>query len=97
MGGSSTGNIPNNTAPNRSGAAIRTESFTVSIPKGLAAEAVQAAKQLGISRAALVKRALADMIEEMQDVAESNRILADIKSGKEKTYTLAEVKAELGL
>lgn len=58
---------------------------------------IEQAKQLKISKDALVRRALATMLEEIQDIAESKRILQDIKTGKEKIYTIKQLKAELGL
>ena len=48
-------------------ASLRSSSFTVSIPKGLAGEAAEAAKQLGITKAQLVKRALVDMLADIED------------------------------
>jgi predicted DNA-binding protein len=55
------------------------------------------AKQLKISKDVLVRRALTNMLEDIEDITESKRILADVKSGKEKTITLAQMKTELGL
>jgi RHH-type transcriptional regulator, rel operon repressor / antitoxin RelB len=57
----------------------------------------QQAKQLKISKDALVRRALEDKLEELQDIADAEIMLARIKSGKEKTFTLDEVRKELGL
>lgn len=55
------------------------------------------AKQLKTSKDALVRRAIANMLEEIEDITEAQRILSDVKSGKEKTITLKQLKAELGL
>jgi predicted DNA-binding protein len=57
----------------------------------------QQAKQLKISKDALVRRALEDKLEELQDIADAEIMLARIKSSKEKTFTLDEVRKELGL
>lgn len=48
-----------------------------------------------ISEAALNK--YWEALENAEDIADAEKVLADIKSGKEKTYTLAEVEKELGL
>jgi len=72
-------------------ASIRTGAFTVSIPKGMAGQTAQAAKELGITKAQLVKRALADMLEDIED-------LKIVKARRnEKGIPWARVKAELGL
>lgn len=78
--------------PSKGGAAsIRTGAFTVSIPKSMAADAAVAAKELGITKAQLVKRALADMLEDIED-------LKIVKARRnEKGIPWAQVKAELGL
>lgn len=90
MGGSGSSSAP----VERSGgsaASIRTGAFTVSIPKGMAAEAAAAAKELGITKAQLVKRALADMLEEIED-------MKAVKARRhEKGDRWEDVKAELGL
>lgn len=58
---------------------------------------IEQAKQLKTSKDALVRHAIANMLEEIEDLAEAKRILSDVKSGKEKTCTLKQLKAELGL
>lgn len=44
----------------------------------------------------LSRRAL-EALEDAEDAREAAEILARIKSGEERTYTMAEVAAELGL
>jgi hypothetical protein len=44
-----------------------------------------------------VRRALEFKLEVLQDMADAEIMLAHIKSGKEKTFTLDEVRKELGL
>lgn len=48
-------------------AAVRTDSFTVSIPKALGCEVAQAAKELGTTKAKLVREAVARMLDDMHD------------------------------
>jgi predicted DNA-binding protein len=49
------------------------------------------AKALKISKDTLVRRAIADMLEDMQDLRDAQGIMADIKSGKKQTVTLASM------
>ena len=98
MGGASNSLTGNIKAKAGSGAAsLRTGAFTVSIPKDMAAQAAQAAKVMGITKAQLVKRALADMLEEIQDIADAERVMAAIKSGKTSTISLDELLQQNGL
>lgn len=98
MGGSSTSSTGTTKAKAGSGAvSLRPGAFTVSIPKDMAAQAATAAKAMGVTRAQLVKRALADLLEDMEDIADAKRIMADIKAGRTKTYTLDEVLLKNGL
>lgn len=65
MGGSSTSST--GSSGSSGAASLRSDAFTVSIPKGMAAQAAQAAKSLGITRAQLVKNALAELLADIQD------------------------------
>lgn len=67
MGGAS--NSSTSTTKHKPGgaASLRADAFTVSIPKGMAAQAAKAAKSLGITRAQLVKNALAELLADIQD------------------------------
>lgn len=67
MGGSSTSSTGSSGSKAGGAASLRSDAFTVSIPKGMAAQAAQAAKSLGITRAQLVKNALAELLADIQD------------------------------
>lgn len=67
MGGSSTSSTGTSKPKAGGTATLRADAFTVSIPKGMAGQTAQAAKELGITRAQLVKRALADLLEDLKD------------------------------
>jgi len=68
MGGASNSSTGNIKAKAGNGtASLRTGAFTVSIPKDMAAQAAMAAKVMGITKAQLVKRALADMLADIED------------------------------
>ena len=42
-------------------------------------------------------RSLLERLEDLEDAAEADRVLADVKAGRERTYSWEEVKRELGL
>ena len=67
MGGAS--NSSTGTTKHKPGgaASLRADTFTVSIPKGMAAETAVAAKEMGVTKAQLVKRALADMLADIHN------------------------------
>ena len=91
MGGAS--NSSTGTTKHKPGGAtsLRADAFTVSIPKSMAAQAAQVAKSLGITRAQLVKNALAEMLEEIEDIRIANERRNEVGIPWEK------VKADLGL
>ncbi len=55
------------------------------------------AKQQGKSRTAFVHELVNNVLHDWELFEECDRRMADIHSGKEKTYTLEEVERELGL
>ena len=58
-------------------------------------------KMTGFSESEILQNALdlyiQEVKEDFEDLIEAKQILSDIESGKEKLYTLDEVKKELGL
>ena len=40
---------------------------------------------------------LDELIEDAEDIADAQRVWAEVQSGKQQVYTLAEVENELGL
>lgn len=91
MGGGSSSATTKHLPQGNGTASIRSGSFTVSIPKSMAGEAAEAAKELGITKAQLVKRALADMLEDIHDM----KIIEERRG--EKNISWEQVKANLGL
>lgn len=55
------------------------------------------AARTGRKQSFYVKEALAEYLSDMEDLYLAEQVLIQIRAGTERTYTLAEVEAELGL
>jgi RHH-type rel operon transcriptional repressor/antitoxin RelB len=55
------------------------------------------AREQGKSRTALVRDLVADYLEDLEDYAECERRMADLKAGRSRVYTSEEVERELDL
>lgn len=55
------------------------------------------AERTGRKQSFYVKQALAEYLDDMEDLYLGEQVLIRIRAGAERTYTLAEVEAELGL
>ena len=55
------------------------------------------ARRSGLSLSAYVRNVILRRIEDDEDTYEAERILRRVRTGKERTYTLDEVAARLGL
>ena len=53
--------------------------------------------QTGRTRSFYVKSALAEYLDDLEDLYLAEQSLARVQSGTEATYTLAQVEAQLGL
>lgn len=74
--------------------------ITLNVPNELIRFLEDEAKRTGSTKDKISEAALNkywEALEDAEDIADAEQVLADIKSGKEKTYTLAEVEKELGL
>lgn len=74
--------------------------ITLNLPNELICFLEDEAKRTGSTKDKISEAALNkywEALEDAEDIADAEQVLADIKSGKEKTYTLAEVEKELGL
>lgn len=74
--------------------------ITLNLPNELIRFLEDEAKRTGSTKDKINEAALNkywEALEDAEDIADAEQVLADIKSGKEKTYTLAEVERELGL
>jgi metal-responsive CopG/Arc/MetJ family transcriptional regulator len=76
-------------------------SLSVSLKPTILVALDEAVKATGISRSRIAENAisayLAELQEDMEDAAEAEKISAQVRSGKMKTYSADEVYKELGL
>ena len=74
--------------------------ITLNLPNELIRFLEDEAKRTGTTKDKISEAALNkywEALEDAEDIADAEQVLADIKSGKEKTYTAEEVFAEAGL
>jgi RHH-type rel operon transcriptional repressor/antitoxin RelB len=55
------------------------------------------AKNTGRTKTFYVRRAILEYLDDLEDIYMAEKTLEDIKSGKEKIYSLSEVGKRLGL
>ena len=71
--------------------------LAVRLPEDIERRLGELAKATGRTKSHYAREAIIDMLEELEDVYIAEKRLEDIKSGRSRTYSLEEVKAELGL
>lgn len=57
----------------------------------------QLARQTGRSRAYYVREAVTAQLDEIEDIYLADQRMMELRAGRSRTYTLAEVEHELGL
>jgi predicted DNA-binding protein len=57
----------------------------------------KAARKQGRTKTAIVREALIEWLEDMEDIAASDPVLDRLERDKERTYSLEEVKRGVGL
>jgi len=77
--------------------ATATRAATVRISARLNSALNTQAKHLRISKATLIRQALEEKLEDIQDLNEAQEIMADIKSGKRQTVPLSGLLKRNGL
>lgn len=55
------------------------------------------AKATGRTKTFYAREAILEYLEDLEDLYLAEKVLADIQAGRSKTYSLDEVKKELGL
>jgi RHH-type rel operon transcriptional repressor/antitoxin RelB len=55
------------------------------------------ALETGRSKAFYIREAITEYIDDLEDIYLSEKIIERVRRGEERTFTLAEVEAELGL
>ncbi len=73
--------------------AVRKASSSIIISKGLDDAVAEAAKSLKTTKAKLVRNAIINLLEDIEDIRDAKAVLAKRK----KPIPLAQLKAELGL
>ncbi|NOQ94959.1 MAG: ribbon-helix-helix protein, CopG family [Methylophaga sp.] len=71
--------------------------ITARIDDKLEARLANLAKSVDRKKSYFVRKAIEMSIEDLEDIYEAEAIVLKIREGKEKTYTLDEVKRELDL
>lgn len=67
------------------------------LPEDMNTRLAQLARKTGRSKSYYVRKALNEFLEDREDYLLAVAALEDMKRGNSKTYTLDEVKKELGL
>jgi len=70
---------------------------TVQLPEELERRLDNLAKETGRSKADYIAEAVAEYLEDLEDMSLAEQTLKRIRQGKEKTYSLEEVEREFGL
>lgn len=70
---------------------------TIELDKNTAARIDALAARTGRDKATLLRMLIESGIEDLEDAATADEILERVRRGEEKTFTDAEVRAELGL
>ena len=71
--------------------------ITVRLTPDEEARLTSLAERTGRKRSYYIKQALAEYLDDMEDLYLAEQVLIRVRAGTERTYTLAEVEAELGL
>lgn len=69
----------------------------VRLPDGLHARLKALAEQTGRSVAFYMREAIEDHLNDIEDVYIADKIMEDIRAGRERTYSLSDMMAEHGL
>lgn len=70
---------------------------TVQLPEELERRLDNLAKETGRSKADYIAEAVAEYLEDLEDMSLAEQTLERIRQGEEKTYSLEEVEREFGL
>lgn len=70
---------------------------TLRLPDKVEKELGRVAKRRHSSKAALVREAVVGLLADMRDAKDGAAVLARVRSGKEKAYSLEQVAADLNV
>lgn len=71
--------------------------LAIRLPQSIEDRLERLAKKTGRTKTFYAREAILRHIEDLEDVYEAERTLERVRAGKEQTYTLDEVKKQLGL
>jgi len=71
--------------------------LTLEIPEKIESHVIPLAQACGKTAKEYIHDAFMEFLEDMEDLHEAEQALADIRSGKVKTLSSAEMRKELGL
>ena len=71
--------------------------LAIRLPEEIEARLENLAKSTGRTKTFYAREAILEYLEDMEDLYLAEQVLADIQAGRSKTYTLEEVKKELGM
>ena len=71
--------------------------LAIRLSEELEARLENLAKATGRTKTFYAREAIAEYLEDLEDLYLAEKSLKDIQEGRSKTYTLDEVKAELGI
>ena len=69
----------------------------VKLPAEIESRLDRLAKATGRTKSSLVREAIAEHLDDLEDVYLAEQRLVDNRAGKSRTYTMEEVERELGL
>ena len=71
--------------------------LAIRLPAEIEARLDSLAKSTGRTKTFYAREAILEYLEDMEDLYLAEQVLADVQAGRSKTYTLEEVKKELGM
>lgn len=71
--------------------------LAIRLPEEIEARLENLAKATGRTKTFYAREAILEYLEDMEDLYLAEQVLADIQAGRSKTYTIEEVKKQLGM
>ena len=71
--------------------------LAIRLPAEIEARLDSLAKSTGRTKTFYAREAILEYLEDMEDLYLAEQVLADIQAGRSKTYTIEEVKKQLGM
>ena len=70
--------------------------LAVRLPEDIERRLGELAKATGRTKSYYAREAIIEKLEDLEDIYYAEKVLEDIKAGRSRTYSLEEVKRELG-